>query len=65
MDISTLEARIDELISLCEELEKKHARLEAAHQKWVQERTTLLEKNEITRAKVEAMIVHLKSLERG
>jgi cell division protein ZapB len=63
VDINTLEKRIDELIELCDELESKHRTMEADRENWMQERTRLLEKNEMTKAKIEAMIMRLKSLE--
>ncbi len=63
MDINTLEKRIDELIDFCDELESKHRAMEADRENWMQERTRLLEKNEMTKAKIEAMIMRLKSLE--
>jgi len=63
LDIKELESRIDELISLCEELEHKQAILEADRENWSLERTRLLEKNEIAKSKIEAMIMRLKSLE--
>ena len=63
MDINTLEKRIDELIALCDELASKHRAMENDRENWMQERTRLLEKNEITKAKIEAMIMRLKSLE--
>ena len=63
MDINTLEKRIDELITLCDELESKHRAIEADRKKWTQERNSLLEKNESAKAKIEAMIMRLKSLE--
>ncbi|MBT7877293.1 MAG: DUF904 domain-containing protein, partial [Gammaproteobacteria bacterium] len=55
VDINTLEKRIDELIELCDELESKHRAMEADRENWMQERTRLLEKNEMTKAKIEAM----------
>jgi cell division protein ZapB len=58
-----LEAKIDELISLCDELERKRASLEQDRDNWLSERTRLLEKNELAKNKVEAMIMRLKSLE--
>ncbi|MFT7247058.1 MAG: cell division protein ZapB [Candidatus Azotimanducaceae bacterium] len=58
-----LEAKIDELISLCDELERKQASLEQDRDNWLSERTRLLEKNELAKNKVEAMIMRLKSLE--
>ena len=63
MDINTLEKRIDELINLCDELESKHRAIETDRENWTQERTSLLEKNEMAKAKIEAMITRLKSLE--
>lgn len=63
MDIDSLERRIDELIALCDELEKKQSTLEADRENWLAERTRLLEKNELAKAKIEAMIMRLKSLE--
>lgn len=63
MDIETLEQRIDELIALCDEFERKQNAMEADRDKWLQERTRLLEKNEMAKSKIEAMIMRLKSLE--
>ncbi len=63
LDIHALESRIDELITLCDALERKHSSLEADRAKWREERTRLLEKNDQARAKIEAMIMRLKSLE--
>lgn len=63
MQLTTLEKRIDELITLCDELESKQSTMEAEQEKWLQERTRLLEKNELAKAKIEAMIMRLKSLE--
>ena len=63
MDINTLEKRIDELITLCDELDSKHRAIETDRENWTQERTSLLEKNEMAKAKIEAMIMRLKSLE--
>ena len=63
LEIKDLEAKIDELIQLCDELEKKHARMEADRENLVREKTRLLEKNELAKSKVEAMIMRLKSLE--
>lgn len=63
MDISTLEKRIDELIAICDELERKKSVMEAEREDWQVERTRLLEKNELAKSKIEAMIMRLKSLE--
>jgi cell division protein ZapB len=63
LELQDLETKIDELILLCDELEKKQAVMEADRDTWLQERTRLLEKNELARSKVEAMIMRLKALE--
>ncbi len=63
MDISALEKRIDELIAICDDLERKQVSMEADRDTWQQERTRLLEKNELAKSKIEAMIMRLKSLE--
>ncbi|MFT7688262.1 MAG: cell division protein ZapB [Candidatus Azotimanducaceae bacterium] len=63
MGIQELEQKIDDLIQVCESLEKKHAVLEADKDNWAQERNRLLEKNLMAKNKVEAMIMRLKSLE--
>ena len=63
MNINTLEKRIDELIALCDELESKHRAIETDRENWTQERNSLLEKKEMAKAKIEAMIMRLKSLE--
>ena len=63
LDIENLEAKIDELILLCDELERKQAVMQADRDTWVRERNRLLEKNELAKTKVEAMIMRLKSLE--
>ena len=63
VDINTLEKRIDELITLCDELDSTRRAKETDRENWTQERTSLLEKNEMAKAKIEAMIMCLKSLE--
>ena len=63
LELKDLEAKIDELIQVCDELERKQAVMEADREKLLQERTRLLEKNELAKNKVEAMIMRLKALE--
>lgn len=63
MSIQELEQKIDDLIQVCDSLEKKHAVLEADKDSWLDERKRLLEKNEMAKNKVEAMIMRLKSLD--
>ncbi len=63
MDIKALETKIDELIEVCDELERQQSVMHADRDKWLHERTRLLEKNELAKSKVEAMIMRLKALE--
>ena len=63
MEIEKLENKIDELISLCDELERKHATMQQDRESWLLERTRLLEKNDLAKNKVESMIMRLKALE--
>lgn len=61
--LNSLENKLDQLIKLCERLEKENKTLRAKESEWARERTRLVEKNEIARSRVEAMITRLKSLE--
>ena len=63
MEIKNLEAKIDELIVLLDELERKQAMMSADKNTWQTERASLLEKNKLAKNKVEAMIQRLKSLD--
>ena len=63
MDVRALEAKVDELLELVTELERKQASMAADKESWLQERKRLIEKNELARSKIESMIMHLKSLE--
>ena len=63
MELSTLEKRIDELIAFCDQLERKQESIVNEQEKWLQERSRLLEKNELAKTKIEAMIMRLKSLD--
>ena len=62
LEIEHLENKIDELIELCDELEKKYARLQSDKEVLLAERAQLIEKNKAAQTKVEAMIMRLKAL---
>lgn len=62
-DYQHLEHKIDELIKLCEQLNNENLALKTRASNWTLERAKLVEKNELARAKIEAMITRLKSLE--
>ncbi|MDO3381332.1 TIGR02449 family protein [Gilvimarinus algae] len=61
--IHTLEAKLDELIRQCTRLQQDNAELKKRESEWQRERVRLVEKNELARSRVEAMITRLKSLE--
>ena len=55
-DLSALEAQIDELIQRCERLSDENQALRDQQDSLVAERASLIEKSEIARTRVEAMI---------
>lgn len=61
--LKMLEQRVDEMIGLCARLDQEIRTLRAAERMLREERAQLLRKNEDARAKVEAMIGRLRSLE--
>lgn len=63
LEINELEAKIDELIQLCTDLERNIAVLHTDKQSWAEEKSRLLEKNHLAKNKIEAMIMRLKALE--
>lgn len=58
-----LERKVSDLISLCDQLDRENRALKNAAQGWQQEREQLIQKTEIARSKVEAMIVRLRAME--
>ena len=63
LDIQVLTQRISQLIDLCDQLKLQNQHLQAQERLWRDERLQLIEKNDLARQKVEAMILRLKSLE--
>jgi cell division protein ZapB len=61
--LQALESKIDELIALCRDLNLENQRLQGEKDGWLRERQDLIDKNELARSKVEAMIVRLRSME--
>ena len=61
--LSDIEAKLQDVISLCERLRLENASLQDQQNNLVEERARLIEKNEQARSKVEQMIMRLKSLE--
>jgi cell division protein ZapB len=63
LDLKKLETRVDELIKAVERLQQENKTLRDSQTHLVAERTELIEKTEMARTKVEAMIKRLKALE--
>ena len=61
--LKSLETKIDELITLCGDLNRENRALKADSAGWQRERQDLIEKNEMARAKVAAMIDRLRTME--
>ena len=64
-DLRQLEQRIDELIDTVGLLKNENTNLRQQKDKLVSERGQLIEKTELARSRVEAMISRLRSLEIG
>ncbi|OQX38505.1 TIGR02449 family protein [Kistimonas asteriae] len=62
-ELSMLSRKVDELIVLCNHLRQENRILRAGEHAWKQERAQLIERNEMARTKVEAMIGRLRALE--
>lgn len=62
-ELRGLEIRIDELISACEQLKEENRLLRAQQQSYTSERASLLEKQELAKSRVEAMINRLKAMQ--
>ena len=62
-DINNLIEKTDQLIAICDRLQQQNRQLLAQERSWREERLQLIEKNDLARQKVEAMILRLKSLE--
>jgi len=61
--LQVLEQKIDELIALCDQLNRENQALKADSAGWQRERQDLMDKNELARTRVEAMINRLRTME--
>lgn len=61
--LKTLEAKIDQLISLCAQLNLENQALKKENLGFQQERRDLIAKNDLARARVEATLQRLRSME--
>lgn len=62
-DLDDLEAKVEELIRSCASLKGENTSLRTRQDNLVTERASLIEKTELARSRVEAMIARLKSME--
>ena len=65
LDIKQLEDRVDDLIKAVDRLQQENKDLRESQSSLVTERNQLIEKTELARTRVEAMISRLKALENG
>ena len=64
-ELLKLEVRLEELVSSIERLKEENRSLRNQQDYMVSERANLIEKNEMARSRVEAMINRLKAMEQG
>lgn len=60
--LTHVETQLDELIGHCAKLTRENELLRQREETWQRERARLVEKNDVARTRVEAMIMRLKSL---
>jgi cell division protein ZapB len=61
--LGSLESRVDELIKECDSLRAENRAMKTQQTSLMTERATLIEKSELARTRVEAMIARLKAME--
>ena len=64
-DLQSLETQIDDLIKTCQQLSEENQALRDQQANLMAERASLIEKSELARSRVEAMIARLKAMEIG
>lgn len=62
-NLNTLFEKVEQLIIRCEQLQQDNMALRAQQDEWHRERLQLMQKNDLARSKIEAMIGRLKALE--
>ncbi len=61
--LKVLERKVADLINLCDHLNGENRALKVEALSWQREREQLIQKTDMARSKVEAMILRLKALE--
>lgn len=60
---AALNTQVEALVDKCERLKQENLALQEQQRELVSERAKLLEKNELARTRIEAMIARLKAME--
>ncbi len=63
IDLKRLETRVDELIKAVERLQSENKTLRDSHTSLMTERSALIEKTDMAKTRIDAMIQRLKALE--
>jgi len=63
--IRSFSDKVEQLLAHCKKLESDNAALRELQEEWHSERAKLLQKNDLARNKIEAMIGRLKALEQS
>ncbi len=61
--LKSVSEKIEQLVNYCRKLEADNAALREKQEEWLNERNRLMQKNDLARNKIEAMIGRLKTLE--
>ena len=64
-ELQLLESRLEQLLGTVQQLQEENRALRQRHESLASEKTALLNRNDQVRARVEAMIGRLKSMEHG
>lgn len=62
-ELQALADKLDRLIARCQKLERDNAAFRTQQDDWVRERAQLIQKNDLAKTKIEAMIGRLRALE--
>ncbi|WP_417516296.1 TIGR02449 family protein [Marinobacter sp.] len=62
-EVQALADKLDKLIEHCQKLEQNNATLRQLQDDWNRERSQLIQKNDLAKNKIEAMIGRLRALE--
>lgn len=61
--IAEVEAKLEQLVRRCQQLDAENRNLRRQEQEWTSERSRLMEKNELARSRIESLITRLKQFE--